>query len=840
MEEPNQMHIVERDHGSVVFREKFDSDRLAYILDNPKTYRPLFRDIDPKYDPFILGRKYLNGSRDGVATVPYFQPRRGVGRFYAKGSLSLQNFKRGVRHAISGEYYFDLDIVNAHPVILRQMCDEFGIECPLLTEYVERRDKIMSIMAKLTGVDASDIKQAVLCLINGGRGNFNALRAKCKKKGNKIPKWLIQFKHEATNILDEIAELYEDDYEEHMDQLRVKQPGKNPKASFNSLLMCNHENDILFSIIKFMRINNVLGANDYEDAVLCFDGCQLLKDLFPNGADDLIGMIPDCELFIFEETGFKVKLKIKPMDKGFPIPEDIPRYIQPLFSGIDFDGTDADDVLRSDTGLAKIFVRYAAQWIKCYNDDGDAFVWDAETLLWLKKSHKYVQNIVSELLDGCLLHCIKFAESIPGKAGSAKRKALQKIHQKVLSYGGSRAIYCKASQCLIDDKFIEIVNRSPHELPTRGGTVVDMKAGVSRMRTYKDLWSYELDVSFAGVDCDFTEVYKFIKPIFCFDDSLISYMQKQIGICATLELVRLLYVWYGHGRNGKSSLCKIMSSCLSRCTHGRSDAYGALSKEIFIKDSRALKGSKSQHTAHLMPLKGLRLGITSELAENERLDDDEVKRCTGGDDISVRGLNRDQEFFTPLLKMIIPTNVKPLIDASLQAIIDRMSYGPFNARFVSPDDGEKVDEANHKYLAMPEFSPDKIADHPMRDAFFTWMVMGVMEYYAEGLKPPQVIKDFKQKSLHESDRFVQFISEEFELDPERRKYYTMDVSESVAYRKQWSVSVHDVAGMYEEFIGDENNSRLSSIKISKRLVSLGIARYRNHCRMFVGLRKLKN
>lgn len=59
---------------------------------------------------------------------------------FARGSLSLQCMFREVRNTIARDYYHDVDMANAHPVILRQFCDKLGIPCPVLASYIERRD----------------------------------------------------------------------------------------------------------------------------------------------------------------------------------------------------------------------------------------------------------------------------------------------------------------------------------------------------------------------------------------------------------------------------------------------------------------------------------------------------------------------------------------------------------------------------------------------------------------------------------------------------------------------------------------------------------------------------
>ena len=67
-----------------------------------------------------------------------------MGAFFAKGSLSLQSLPREVRHTISKDFYYDIDIVNAQPEILYQYCKRHNLETPNLKEYIDNRQDILN------------------------------------------------------------------------------------------------------------------------------------------------------------------------------------------------------------------------------------------------------------------------------------------------------------------------------------------------------------------------------------------------------------------------------------------------------------------------------------------------------------------------------------------------------------------------------------------------------------------------------------------------------------------------------------------------------------------------
>ena len=70
-------------------------------------------------------RKY--DYKKGGFLVEYENKGIGRGRKYAKGSLSLQNFKKTIRETLVYDTHTDIDIVNCHIVLLSQYCKKNGL-----------------------------------------------------------------------------------------------------------------------------------------------------------------------------------------------------------------------------------------------------------------------------------------------------------------------------------------------------------------------------------------------------------------------------------------------------------------------------------------------------------------------------------------------------------------------------------------------------------------------------------------------------------------------------------------------------------------------------------------
>lgn len=286
------------------FSERFNQHKLNYILQNKEKYN--CRVTDDCYDPFGTASKLLLKSTNGHLKVNYHQPNnRNFGRFFADNSTSLQSLCREIRHSISSEYYDDLDMVNAHPVILRFLCGKHDIDCDKLNEYIENRDTHINELMVANLITKDDAKKAFLSLINGGLADYTALKQPTK--------FITRFKNELINILEEIVKFYPTEYE-----LRNTENPTNPRGSTVNAIMCDYENNILQCILKFYKDKKIITDN----CVMCFDGVMIPK------CDGVNILIPECEAYILEKLKIKVNLKIKPMDEGFKMPEVVIEYTE--------------------------------------------------------------------------------------------------------------------------------------------------------------------------------------------------------------------------------------------------------------------------------------------------------------------------------------------------------------------------------------------------------------------------------------------------------------------------------------------------------------------------------
>ncbi len=299
-------------------KEKFDSRKLNYIVyhsDDDAVKSVLGKQVEEKqklkggkakdYSTTIkLAKKYLKYSRHGEHLTTYRQTN-GKGRWFACGSLGLQEIAKPIRQTIAADFYDDVDIKNCHPTILLYLCNQNDIVCPKLKEYVIHRDDFLVSDFR----SSSTMKHIYITLLNGGKKDYKDL----DDEGG-VSDHMRGFKDECARIHTKFSELKQSEFEKYIPIYEKKKGADkayNVKASFANKLMEEVENNILMCMWKFF--------GKPSDCVYCFDGIMLRK-----GKNyDLRG----AEAAVKKQVGIDIGLDTKPMDaNAIIVPDDAPEY----------------------------------------------------------------------------------------------------------------------------------------------------------------------------------------------------------------------------------------------------------------------------------------------------------------------------------------------------------------------------------------------------------------------------------------------------------------------------------------------------------------------------------
>lgn len=279
-----------------VVEERVDINKVSYLLEN-YNYEAFLTNFDgTQKDAKVMYNKiikYLNSKINGEKLVRYnYIKGRTDGRLFGEAN-SIQGLPKNVRGFICEGITTDIDMINAHPSILKKLCEEHDIQCPNLCLYINERKKLLNKIAQDDSISYELAKQKVLKATNSNH------------KINTANKFLKDYSKEMTKIQKAFMGLPQYDY--------IKEYAKketNFEGSFINHILCIHENIILHSIIDWVETYDV-SIHSYM-----FDGLMVYDSITEPTLLDIEQHI--AKLTIFDN----IKLSIKQHETTFVLPAD--------------------------------------------------------------------------------------------------------------------------------------------------------------------------------------------------------------------------------------------------------------------------------------------------------------------------------------------------------------------------------------------------------------------------------------------------------------------------------------------------------------------------------------
>jgi putative DNA primase/helicase len=273
------------------------------------------------------------------------------------------------------------------------------------------------------------------------------------------------------------------------------------------------------------------------------------------------------------------------------------------------------------------------------------------------------------------------------------------------------------------------MDANPWLLNCRNGTI-DLKTGALRPHNRADLITRLAPVEFDPLaPCPLWE--KFLDHIQKSNQDVISFIQRILGYSLSGDCrEQCLFVLWGSGANGKSTLLGIISSILGNY------AMQTPTETLLAKQRGEIPNDIAR-------LNGPRFVTALEVAQGRRLAESLVKQLTGQDTISARFLFAEYFDFKPQFKLFLGTNHKPVIKDTSHAMWRRIRLIPFNVTI--PDDEQ--DKA----------LPDKLrAEAP---GILTWAVRGCLSWRHGGLGVPDEVVAATEDYQAEMDAVGNFIAD---------------------------------------------------------------------------------
>lgn len=733
--------------------ERVDTNKLYFLVNNPKILE------DKKLlikQPLIYYSNYLFKLRSGINNITYIQ-KKGVGRYYSK-CFSLQSFKREIRACVASDIYVEVDQVNSNPTILLSLANDLNLgSFPILTEYVKDRKEF----AKKIGLSENKLKAIINTKIL-----FVSKIKLFKLKGKEVT-LLIDLHKEILVIQRGIARRYYHTFRDFKRKYHIKHSiypierdgdgdiiepidlnKNNVLGSFLSIVTQDIESKITMVVFRFFKEK----YPQLRCMSIIHDGILVPHSL--NLGENVLKELSDR---VYSELGIRMFFKVKDLHKDVI---DLSAYT-PLPKYIDVDlKQDLIDLLDNDQGMAKVIWRYWAKNNLRYVDDIGklcGYLFNKETLLWEVCNQDDVNNLLSDIIRPVIQRVLESLKQEMASLKESKNKDDQvkytKLDGKVkelfkISFNLSNVKYNKGStialkRYAINRKFKDKLNNSVHELAILNGKLLDLKTLNERYRTNRDFFTEEMKCKFLGKSAPTPHALSFINDICGGDQVYVEYFLKLLGTFLTREICdKSMYIWHGDGNNGKTTTTNILYGILGE------EKCVALQKGLLTKCARNEAG---RPTPELIPLKWANVAIFAETTEQEELNDEMIKKLTGGDFIYARGMRKEAEQFKNKSKCIIPTNNRPLFNVQDKAMLTRVKFCPFNQSFENnPENKAKVDDLLENKL----------------DEFFTLFSIYANKWYNSGKKliPPPCMNKELEEYIQENDIIGNWINDRCKVD----------------------------------------------------------------------------
>jgi len=252
-------------------------------------------------------RKWLFQVKSGAATrCGYRRKEIGSGRLYSE-SMSLQGLSKFTRGVLCNGQQEDVDMMNAEPTVMLQLCETFGIATPVLAQYVLNREEILSDIISFYKSNREDAKKKVISVFNADPSRLNYKH-----------RFLKLLSVEVCVIQRVLWDVKNNETLAHIRQYVSDNRDENQIGCFMVYVYQLYEDLILTYAREFFSNHNC------TITTLSYDGLQILKC----GAAE---MLNDLTAYVYKKTDFTMPFAVKAFDTRLEVPttyNEIQTYTQ--------------------------------------------------------------------------------------------------------------------------------------------------------------------------------------------------------------------------------------------------------------------------------------------------------------------------------------------------------------------------------------------------------------------------------------------------------------------------------------------------------------------------------
>ncbi len=398
-------------------------------------------------------------------------------------------------------------------------------------------------------------------------------------------------------------------------------------------------------------------------------------------------------------------------------------------------------------------IRFCYPWKKW-------LVWDEESGVWRADYNGAILRLAKKIVTTIYEEASKMTEEDKRKIvakWAVNSESVQHLQAMVKLAESEENIPISPNQLDID----------PWLLNCSNGTI-DLRTGELKSHDKNDLITKIIPVEYnPEADCPIWVC--FLEKIMNWNYDLIPFLQRAIGYSLTGNTSeQCLFLMYGVGANGKSTLLNIISTLLGDY------AQTASSDSFLLKKYNTISNDVAR-------MQGRRF-ISAVEAEGERqLAEVLVKQITGEDTISARFLYGEFFEFVPQFKLWLACNHKPVIRGTDHAIWRRIKLVPFNVTIPDEEQDKKLVEKLKNELS----------------GILKWAVQGCLDWQKDGLQTPDDVKVATKDYRNEMDEIGIFLTERCIINPNEKanptdlynayKKWCEDTGEKVLNQRAWGI-----------------------------------------------------
>ena len=286
--------------NSTTLYEKYDKKIIKALLDNQLEN---YDSKDRKHIKKQLKSLLTSVDKNGFIKRTYAPTKCGIGRQYVQESkeLNYQMMNKEIRHTLAKNYYEDIDMENAHPVLLSYILKTNNLSHPELQDYVDNREtKLKSIIEKCQ-CNRKVAKELLLTILYlGNIQNY--------LNDNEItetpPNWVYDYDEEMRLNADNLYKINI----ELTKKAGITKRDKNPKSSLLSVIIGVEENKVLMEAKTFLEMKG------HTIDSLMFDGFFVRKPCNLN--NELLQELSD---HILQNLKYNIIFTKKPMNNGIDL-----------------------------------------------------------------------------------------------------------------------------------------------------------------------------------------------------------------------------------------------------------------------------------------------------------------------------------------------------------------------------------------------------------------------------------------------------------------------------------------------------------------------------------------